>query len=296
MQNFIRTAAPNYVVFAAAVIVQTLNMAQSQAVDIYFTKGSDGARELVIAGERYQACDVYIESITTRLGKTVVARIENKWNARRDSFVIAESEIDRLVIYSSTEDDYIANWTDVDADIYSGDGDDEIHSGFGSDWVHAGDGDDFISAYSGADIIYAGRGDDFVDGGHAYGMGGDKRIEGGLGDDHLVGGAEQDVIRGGPGDDIIHGGYGDDELHGDSGNDEIDGYDGFDLLAGGTGVDELDGGDGLDTLIIDSSDILVELDPWENLVVKFFYQMYVDARQWPEYAGNLIVYPWRYED
>lgn len=296
MRYFKQTATRLLSVFTVGLIVQVATQSQLQAVEIYLARGWDGARELVIAGEQNEGCEVHVQLVSTRLGNTIAAYIGNKSNARYDSFLIARSDVDRLVVYTSTEDDFIANWTSVDAEIYAGHGDDEIHSGFGSDWVHAGCGDDSITCYSGDDVVYAGLGDDFVGGGHAYGMGGDKWIEGGLGDDHLVGGVDQDIIRGGPGNDVINGSYGDDELHGDSGNDEIDGYAGFDLLAGGTGVDELDGGDGLDTLIIDSSDILVELDPWENLVVKFFYQSYVDARQWPEYAGNLIVYPWRYED
>ena len=83
-----------------------------------------------------------------------------------------------------------------------------------------------------------------------YGFAGGDTLSGAEGNDLLRGGDGNDLLNGGDGNDILIGGDGIDVLHGDAGNDILV-FDAMDSI--------IDGGTGIDTLLIQGSNITLDL-------------------------------------
>ena len=80
---------------------------------------------------------------------------KGKWLAY-ESFL--KSDIDRIKIEARGGDDFVEVTTDIDSDIYGGDGDDILHGGDGDDYLDGGNAkiQDQIFGHGGSDVLYSG--------------------------------------------------------------------------------------------------------------------------------------------
>lgn len=107
-----------------------------------------------------------------------------------------------------------------------------------------------------ADSLRGGPGADAL-----CGLAGPDEILGVRGNDLLLGAEGHDRIDGGPGNDIVEGEAGEDTLYGGLGRDRIEGGPGPDKLHSDDGErDIVDGGTGVDCAIVDSIDIVTNVE------------------------------------
>lgn len=165
--------------------------------------------------------------------------------------------------------------------LFGSNGDDKLLGQAGDDSLFGGNGHDSLLGHGGDDLLAGGAGRDRLSGGAGddvlRGDGGNDQLSGSSGHDRLNGGSGNDVIRGDAGNDRLSGASGADRLTGGAGADFLDGGTGRDDLRGGAGNDRLvydaadrriDGGTGTDRLLIDDSDVVLDLSNLGGLTLR----------------------------
>lgn len=195
-----------------------------------------------------------------------------------------------------------------DDSLVGGSGNDRLSGGSGRDNLVGDAGDDRLTGGSGLDHLAGGIGNDTYvidrvdeisrsvgDSGIdrvlssvSYGLGaqqerlvltgtddlkgvgnaGDNTVSGNGGDNHLNGGAGDDRLFGEAGDDFLNGGAGDDDLKGGDGHDDLIGAAGDDRLHYDADDSLYHGGAGEDTLVIDGSEINLDLTAIADTVIR----------------------------
>jgi Ca2+-binding RTX toxin-like protein len=143
---------------------------------------------------------------------------------------------DRVIIYGTESDDYMAAGQNGVATSSDGDVDITFSPNTFNIEFHMLGGNDHVDARGtgGAGLLFLGP----------------LVITGGEGDDPLLrGGSANDVIDGGPGDDLLDAQNGDDVVRGGPGNDKLTAGGGNDTIDGGPGSDTMNGNDGDDTFL-----------------------------------------------
>jgi Ca2+-binding RTX toxin-like protein len=113
--------------------------------------------------------------------------------------------------------------------------DDEIRAYENDNLLSGLGGNDLIMGYGGSDQIFGGSGND--------------RLWGHDGNDNIFGGSGNDTLDGGNGDDFLDGGAGSDTVYGEGGNDVLNGGAGDDIgVFGGLGDDRIFASSGNDLL------------------------------------------------
>ena len=135
-------------------------------------------------------------------------------------------------------DEITANWSNIDTEVWAGDGPDEVYGANGaSSLIYGEDGDDTLWDQGTHDsVVYGGEGSDTIRafGGNDWLFAGDV-----MGDDGDVG--TTNYLYGGEGADHLYGAGGSDSIRGEAGGDTLHGWEGPDTLCGGNGMDALYG-------------------------------------------------------
>ena len=121
------------------------------------------------------------------------------------------TDVGRVAMFGLGGNDTLQVKSNVNFEVWGGDGRDTITSAGGVDLLDGGAGDDNLRAGSGNDVLRGGSGKDTLRGENGHDI-----VLGGTGDDQIWGGNDRDLLFGGLGTDTLRGEAGDDLLFADT--------------------------------------------------------------------------------